>query len=66
MWRIRRLARPKDRIERRPREYHLRVRENYLEQARQDPQRYRVVFGDREISAVHADVLAAVLDWKTP
>jgi dTMP kinase len=58
-----RLARPKDRIEQRPREYHQRVRENYLEQARRDPAQYRVVDGHREISAVHADVLAAVLEW---
>lgn len=50
----------KDRIERRPIEYHRRVRENYLAQAAADPKRYRVIPADRPIDEVHADVLSAV------
>ena len=37
----------KDRIERRPMEYHEQVRQNYLAQAKADPERYRVVNADR-------------------
>ncbi len=50
----------KDRIERRPMEYHERVRKNYLSQAAADPVKYRVVQADREKSVVHADVVKAV------
>jgi dTMP kinase len=50
----------KDRIEQRPLEYHQRVRQNYLEQAKADPVRYRVIDGNREPEAVHEDVYAAV------
>jgi len=57
-----RLQRPKDRIELRPLDYHQRVRENYLSQAAADSRRYRVVSAGRPAAAVHADVLAAVLD----
>jgi dTMP kinase len=57
-----RLARPKDRIEQRPTEYHQRVRENYLAQAAADPVRYRVVSAGREADEVHKDVFAAV--WR--
>ena len=46
----------KDRIERRPMEYHERVRQNYLAQAVADPQRYRVIDAARPPEAVHADV----------
>ncbi len=46
----------KDRIERRPMEYHDRVRQNYLAQAKADPQRYRVVNADRPPEQVHDDV----------
>jgi dTMP kinase len=46
----------KDRIERRPLAYHERVRENYLDQAKADPERYRVVDADRPPEAVHEDV----------
>jgi dTMP kinase len=52
----------KDRIERRPKEYHEQVRRNYLAQAQQMPERYRVVNADRTAAEVHADVLAAVLE----
>ena len=46
----------KDRIERRPIEYHERVRQNYLAQAKSDPARYRVVNADRPPEIVHEDV----------
>lgn len=46
----------KDRIERRPIEYHERVRQNYLAQAKADPKRYRVVKADRPPEVVHEDV----------
>ena len=46
----------KDRIERRPMEYHERVRQNYLAQAKADPERYRVVQADRTPQQVHEDV----------
>lgn len=46
----------KDRIERRPIEYHEQVRRNYLGQAKSDPTRYRVVDADRPPQVVHADV----------
>ena len=36
----------KDRIEQRPLAYHQQVRENYLAQARAEPERYRVVAAD--------------------
>ncbi|HMO25537.1 MAG TPA: dTMP kinase [Tepidisphaeraceae bacterium] len=50
----------KDRIEMRPMEYHERVRQAFLQQATDDPTRYRVIDADRTIETVHADVLAAV------
>jgi dTMP kinase len=46
----------KDRIERRPIEYHDKVRQNYLAQAKADPAGYRVVNADRAPEAVHEDV----------
>ena len=42
----------KDRIEQRPLAYHQQVRENYLAQARAEPERYRVVAADDPIDAV--------------
>ena len=50
----------KDRIERRPMEYHEQVRRNYLAQARAMPDRYAVIDASREPNAVFADVLAAL------
>jgi dTMP kinase len=55
-----RVNREKDRIERRPIEYHERVRQNYLAQAAAEPARNRVVRADRDVQAVHEDVWAAV------
>jgi dTMP kinase len=57
---IARVTRAKDRIEQRPLEYHCKVRENYLAQAKADPARVKVVSADREKEAVHADLWAAV------
>ena len=51
----------KDRIERRPMSYHERVRANYLAQAEADPKSYRVVRADRDMDAVHEDVVRAVM-----
>jgi dTMP kinase len=53
---IARVKRAKDRIEQRPVEYHEQVRQNYLAQAKNDPQRYRVINADRSAEAVQADV----------
>jgi dTMP kinase len=50
----------KDRIERRPIEYHRKVRENYLAQAAADPARVKVVSAARDIEAIHADIVKAV------
>jgi dTMP kinase len=46
----------KDRIERRPIEYHEQVRQNYLAQADADPERYRVINAGRPPAEVHEDV----------
>jgi dTMP kinase len=59
-----RLKRDRDRIERRSVQYHERVRQNYLTQAAQHPRRMRVIAADRAADLVHADVLAAVADFK--
>jgi len=47
-----RVRREKDRIEQRPPEYHAKVRENYLAQAKADPIRYRVVSAEGTIEEV--------------
>lgn len=52
----------KDRIEQRPLEYHRRVRQNYLDQAKSDPARYRVFDAARTPEEVHEDVFTAVSD----
>lgn len=51
-----RLHRPKDRIEQRSIEYHNRVRKGYLELARQEPGRIKMVDGQEKISKVFKDV----------
>lgn len=53
-----------DRIEQRSWEYHEVVRRNYLEQAKTDPKRYRVIDADRSVEDVHADVTRAVGELK--
>ncbi len=54
-----RVKRAKDRIEQRPMEYHAQVLRNYRSQAQDNP-RYRIVSADRQIQAVHADILEAI------
>ena len=51
-----RVTRAKDRIEQRPLSYHEQVRRNYLGQAQNDPQRYRVINADRPPEQVAVDV----------
>jgi dTMP kinase len=53
-----------DRIEQRSWEYHEQVRQNYLAQAKADPQRYRVIDADRDLEPVHLDVLKAVAELR--
>lgn len=53
-------AREKDRIERRPPEYHQQVHANYLRLAQEDPLRYRVVAAEQSIEAVHAQIASLV------
>lgn len=50
----------KDRIEQRPFAYHQQVRDRFLDQARHDPQGYRVIAADRAADEVAADVWNAV------
>ncbi len=56
---IQRVRRAKDRIEQRPIEYHRQVRENFLVQARAQPDRYRVINAQQSIEAVEHDVWTA-------
>ena len=53
-----------DRIEQRPMEYHEQVRRNYLAQAEADPT-YRLIAADRDVAAVHGDILHAVQSLRT-
>ncbi len=53
---IARVKRAKDRIEQRSSEYHQRVRQNFLNQARTTPDAYRVIDADRTIEQVHQDI----------
>ncbi len=57
-----RVRRDKDRIEQRPIAYHEQVRRNYLAQAAEEPERYRVINADRGIEAVHEDVRRVVME----
>jgi len=52
-----------DRIEQRPREYHEKVRENYLAQAKLDPKRIRILSADGQPENVHADVLKTLTSF---
>jgi dTMP kinase len=54
-----RVKRGKDRIEQRPIEYHQRVRANYLKQAADEPDRFRVIDADRAVEAVAQEVWSA-------
>jgi dTMP kinase len=50
-----------DRIEQRSLQYHQQVRKNYLDQAKADPKRYRVIDGSRPKDIVHEDVYSIVM-----
>ncbi len=53
----------KDRIEQRARDYFQRVRENYLWQAKQWPDRYRLVDASKTIPQVERQVLKTLTDF---
>jgi dTMP kinase len=55
-----RVRREKDRIEQRPMTYFERVRENYLDQARRDPERYRVIAADSSVEQVQQEIRQAL------
>jgi dTMP kinase len=55
----------KDRIEQRTRDYFRRVRENYLWQARQWPERYRIVDASKSIAQVEKQVLHTLVEFFT-
>jgi dTMP kinase len=50
----------RDRIEQRPIEYHRKVRENYLAQAKADPKRYRVISAEPAAEVVHEKIMEAL------
>ena len=53
----------KDRIEQRARDYFQRVRENYLWQAQQWPERYRIVDAGKSIAQVEKQVMKTLTDF---
>jgi len=57
---IARVKRSKDRIEQRPVEYHQRVRENFLSQAKTSPQNHRVIDASQSVDVVSAEVWNAI------
>jgi len=50
-----------DRVEAKQLEYHQRVRQAFLRQAKEDPGRFAVVDADADLAQVQARLLAAVL-----
>lgn len=57
-----RMARALDRIEQKDAEYHRRVREGYLEQARSQPEKYLVVDSTAQPEAVFAALTSGITD----
>lgn len=55
-----RRGRPADRLESRGLDYHARVREGYLAEARRHPESMRVIAADRPVSQVHRDLCVEV------
>lgn len=53
---MRRRTGPADRIERRPLDYHRRVREGFLAEVKRDPDRISVFDATRAPEAIHADI----------
>jgi dTMP kinase len=56
----------KDRIEQRARDYFQRVRENYLWQAQQWPERYRIVDAGKSIPQVEKQVMKTLTEFFSP
>jgi dTMP kinase len=56
------LARQTDRnrMEEESLDFHRKVREGYLAEARREPNRFRIIDASRSTEAIHADILAAV------
>jgi len=50
----------KDRIEMRPPEYHAKVRQNYLKQAKDHHRRHCIIDARKPVDQVHAEILSAV------
>ena len=57
-----RMVRALDRMEQKDAEYHRRVREGYLEQARSQPDKYLVVDSTAQPEAVFAALTAGIID----
>lgn len=56
----------KDRIEQRPREYHEAVRRNYLAQASEQPDKYRIIRAGQTVEQVHEQIWQAVSPLLNP
>ena len=52
----------KDRLESQPMDFHERVRQEFLQLARLDPERYLVVDGKQTIQEIHAAIIARVAE----
>jgi dTMP kinase len=50
----------KDRLEAQPIDFHERVRQEFLQIAALDPERYLIVSGNQSIQATHAEIIARV------
>ena len=52
-----------DRLESEPLEFHIRVRDEYLQLAAQDPERYLVVNAEQDISKIHSEITERILKY---
>jgi dTMP kinase len=52
----------RDRLEAEPTEFHERVRQEFLQIARMDPERYFVVDGTQSVEEIHAQIIARVAE----
>jgi dTMP kinase len=55
----------RDRLEAEPNDFHERVRQEFLQLAEQDPERYLVVDGTETIDEIHEKIIARVADIPT-
>ena len=55
-----------DRLESEPIEFHNRVRNEYLQLAAQDPERYLVLDAEQEISKIHSEITDRILKYLQP